>query len=662
MDELAQLLFKLGVILNGPELLQAHKELDIDGDGDIHFEEFWAYWTSDIHRSRYKVTALAKLKGRLGTAGGATPLKLSKNFNKHRGNINAQFEIGDYAQEGSTEMNLAVAPGSKVDFEKVTKDAITPDNMGEWMCHPAKIASDLWLSYKTHAKMLDDSYLAMGTVRFDVIPGKEAVLKSVIERIKTKHLNLLSMALACEGVPMPGQEAYDVLKEVDIARQEDEQQWSRDATRRFREQCHRLGKHMRVEKNEEDMLVAEEGVVGLSENSLDANVLRTLQWICEIDEEYMFEAVKFEVVGKELVVKILWVIERPMVNAIRLGLQEKVEVNVEEYLKGAIGEACCASVGIGGDISNHMKRIYEDDAAWLDMLGWGVKAKVKAEFGSSLIEVITRGAELGFVVGGPLASGVFKNLSTRIAIRNPYTRIQEIIDYLTEDARVTFVGYTGGHAGEDQYTWDEEADKQLMDVKAWAEFFHETVRDRLRISNPKASGLALQAVELLQSLKGEESGSGGDAFDPWKLAQETKASVAGFKEATVHTQYVIPTLSGSGSLRVFDLLPDDAFVERAKAGTLKKGIDDVTHKKFKAKWDEMKSFQSSDVLVQRFGKLIDAIEHVERDLDGKGKEGGKDGVLFVKSIVAALEEQTFLSYEPLDLVKKALGQFSKLSG
>ena len=238
IEELGKVIFGLGVRLGGVELLQAHKELDANGDGRVSFEEFLDWWGSDVSRGRYKGTALAQLKGRLVTDrkgnAGEKLRKTVKEFNERKVKLDTSLDIGDCGKP-LTKLCADVKPGDARVFQRRVDEVVNLDNLTEWLANPYSIAADLWLGYKAHKQ----HSVIYADARFAIAPEKRSTVEKIIDLFKQEHLKQLARHIADEGIPSEGQEAFEVLQKAGISKEGDEEReyWDNEQTKNFRKHC-----------------------------------------------------------------------------------------------------------------------------------------------------------------------------------------------------------------------------------------------------------------------------------------------------------------------------------------------------------------------------------------------------------------------------------------
>ena len=246
IEELGKVIMGLGVPLGGVELLQAHKELDANGDGAISFDEFLGWWGSDISRSRYRGAALAQLRGRLNatdpTFGSSTNLHALRESGRvvreQKVKIQKSIDFGEFNDKTSTGAKVILTPGTSAEFKKQTTKLVQVDDLGNYLCNPQAIASDLWLSYRA-AKQ---DHIGVAQTRFGIAKGKKQAAQNLVEMLKKEHHKQLAKCIAEEGLPEENTRADVAFQSVGIKLDTDEEEewWSYESMKKFRELCLKL--------------------------------------------------------------------------------------------------------------------------------------------------------------------------------------------------------------------------------------------------------------------------------------------------------------------------------------------------------------------------------------------------------------------------------------
>eukprot|EP01061_Rhynchopus_euleeides_P019879 TRINITY_DN32609_c0_g1_i1.p1 TRINITY_DN32609_c0_g1~~TRINITY_DN32609_c0_g1_i1.p1 ORF type:complete len:817 (+),score=344.36 TRINITY_DN32609_c0_g1_i1:43-2451(+) len=647
IEELGKVIMRLGVPLGGVELLQAHKELDDNGDGRVSFDEFLAWWGSDISRGRYRGAALAQLRGRLN-ATEASVIGSSSNLHvlresgrairERKVNISTSFDFGEYNAAKATEVEASLKPGGMRTFKAEVVKAVDTDNLTQWLCPPTSIAADLWLAYKA----TKEQSIGLTQVRFGIAPGKKQVVLDLVEVIRKEHHKMLARSIKEEGLPEEGTEAHIAFEAVDIKLDEEEEEawWSYEVTKKFREQCVRLGRHMKVERSEDGIETAEPGSPTLKEGTEDHDLLGYLQLVCDIDEAYDFmPCLKFDVTDTELTVSVLLFVSNTFHDEIKAKLESVVEKDLEEYINEVIG-GVNLSLGIGGDLAGHFQRVMDQDASWLDMLGWGVMARFEANYNPKVIEAaLSSNTEISNIMIPSVSAGMLKAFKQKLKVRNPLSKLSEIVDYLVADARCTFATCAGYDESGEGYLWDKEGDEQLQEVGKWAHFFLRSLKEKLRLGNPFFSGSITQLVRKVRSVT-SESPIDGEELDGWSHLQRLKSGLQELRGLNASSPYFSATLTTKGAIRLLDPVPSEAVLKRLSG---KRGSgEDPSHKaecEKRQKLLGLPDFDDDDWLDEfdkRFSVLKSALVHIENLKGGRGM-ASKDGLLFVTLLLKSLK-------------------------
>eukprot|EP01064_Diplonema_japonicum_P002958 TRINITY_DN1191_c0_g1_i4.p1 TRINITY_DN1191_c0_g1~~TRINITY_DN1191_c0_g1_i4.p1 ORF type:complete len:746 (+),score=268.94 TRINITY_DN1191_c0_g1_i4:41-2278(+) len=632
LDELAKVVEELDCDMDEEEVKSALVELDTDQNGTVNWEEFFTWWSSDINRSRYKGGALARLKGRISaqenSSIGLSGLRLSIDPTKEvaKAEVASSVEMGDYSTKDATFLRFDVVPGSGEEF-RAAGSACSTEGCS-WICNPSKLSHALWRPYK-HSK---GEYVAVAKVSYEVLDGKKDTVekvynKAIAEYSKACQNNADENLEGMEEVSIAALTKHKVLKDGKVQLDE---MWK---------QCNRLGEYLNVVYEDENEEVVTDKPTTLEEGSDDCKLLTALVELLEADEgDEFFPSININITDSEVVVTTVMYISKSLHDTGVEYITSLVGNDIEAYVKKALGELSL-TLGLGGNFSGHVRNVLEKDAKLLDMLGWGFLLDFKASYVPTILESLLSTVQKGEVLLPSFMASLFQKFTSRVKVRNPYAKMEEIVDYLVADARCTFVAHAGVDDEGEGYNWDKEAEEQLKEIRQWGHFFLRSIQEKARLSTEMPSHYL---VKLCKKVQGSMKESPYDEVEinGWEMLQNLKGALGKLKGATVNSPYAKLTVGIEGEVAPLEFIPSDNVIKEIVEGKRVSAGDPKHQEECERRFNELKNSiddEDEGYVNQHFSQVKLAMEAIEESRGGRVM-ARKDGLLFVTFIVKVLSE------------------------